>query len=332
VACKREAEVKEGPFKFNRGPGPEYETVAAFGTLCLNPSIESIGKANEMCNRYGLDTITCGASIAFAIECFEKGLIDERDTDGIQLTWGNSEAIVAMTEKIGKQEGFGAILAQGSARAAERIGGNAADFLTTVKGLEAPMHDPRSAHGYGLAYAVSPRGACHNASLEYLIEGGMMYLPEFDEVIGDYEEMSSEGKAKLNVLSQDFGMFFTNCAAFCILGAAPLNTTQAVEMVNHVTGFDYTVEEVCRLGRRVWYLKRGLSNLFGARTEHDRLPKRLMTPLEEGPTAGSVPNMDLMLKEFYELRGLSEDGIPGREVLEELGLSELAELLYRAPV
>ena len=161
-----------------------------------------------------------------------------------------------------------------------------------------------------------------------------MYLPEFDEVIGDFQEMSSEGKARMNVLSQDYGMFFSNCAPFCILGAAPLNSIQAVEMVNHVTGFDYTVDEVCQLGRRVWYLKRGLSNLFGARAEHDRLPKRLMTPLQEGPTEGSLPDMELMLKEFYQLRGFDEEGLPRRDVLMALDLPELADLLHplRTPV
>jgi aldehyde:ferredoxin oxidoreductase len=229
---------------------------------------------------------------------------------------------------IGEGAGFGALLAQGSERAAERIGGNAADFLTTVKGMEAPMHDPRSVHGHGLAYAVSPRGACHTASLQQVIEGGLLYLPEFDAVIGDYEEMSSSGKAAMNVLSQDYGTFFGNCAGFCLLGALPLNTGQAVEMVNCVTGFDYTLEEVVALGRKTWYLKRGLSNLFGARAEHDRLPKRLMTPLDAGPTEGSVPDMDLMLAEFYRMRGLDEEGVPRWEILEELGLTELAELLH----
>ena len=329
VACKREAEVKEGPFKFDKGPGPEYETIGTFGTMCLNSSMESIGKANDICNRYGMDTITCGSTIAFAIECFENGLINEKDTGGLKLTWGNSEAIVAMTEKIGKKEEFGAILSEGSAKAAEQIGGNASDFLTTVKGLEAPMHDPRTAHGYGLAYAVSPRGACHMASLNYLIEGGGMYLPEIPELADEITGMSSEGKAKLNIACQDFGIFFSHCAVFCNLGAMPLNATQAVDMVNHVTGFDYTLEELMRLGRRIWYLKRGLSNLFGGRAEHDRLPKRLLTPMETGPTEGSVPDMDLMLKEFYELRGFKDDGVPKRKVFEELGLPELAELLYR---
>ena len=188
VACKREAEVKEGHFKFDKGPGPEYETIATFGTMCMNSSMESIGKANDICNRYGMDTITCGSTIAFAIECFENGLINEKDTDGLTLTWGNAKAIVTMAEKIGKKQGFGSILSEGSAEAAKQIGGNASDFLTTVKGLEAPMHDPRSAHGYGLAYAVSPRGACHNASLDFQIEGGGMYLPEIAELADEIDE------------------------------------------------------------------------------------------------------------------------------------------------
>ena len=190
------------------------------------------------------------------------------------------------------------------------------------------MHDPRAAHGYGLAYAISPRGACHMASLNFLVEGGGMYLPEIPDLAAEIIEMSSQGKARLNVACQDFGMFFSSCAVFCHLGALPLNATQAVDLVNHVTGFDYAIDEVMHLGRRIWYLKRGLSNLFGARAEHDRLPKRLLKAMATGPTAGSVPDMDLMLKEFYALRGLNRDGVPRREVLEELDLSYLAERLY----
>ncbi len=328
VACKKDAEVKDGPFKMAKGPSPEYETVVSFGSLCLNDSIESIAKANEICNRCGMDTITCGATIAFAIECFENGLITEADTDGLKLNWGNSEAIVAMTEKIAKKEGFGAILAEGSAKAAKKIGKNATDFLTTVKGLEAPMHDPRSYHGYGLAYGVSPRGACHEASLNFAVEGGAMYIPEIEALVMPLDEMTSENRAELNVACQDYGMFFLSCAVYCNLGAAPLNATQAVAMINDVTGFDYTLEEVIDIGRRVWYLKRGLSNLFGAKADDDRLPKRLMTPMKDGPSAGSLPDMDKMLAEFYALRGFDDNGVPGKAVLEKVGLSDLAALLH----
>ncbi|HVN72075.1 MAG TPA: aldehyde ferredoxin oxidoreductase family protein [Desulfomonilia bacterium] len=328
VACKREGEIKGGPYKFSKGPGPEYETIAAFGTMCLNPSLESISKANDICNRLGMDTISCGSTIAFAMECYEKGLIKDKDTDGLDLSWGNSEAIVALTEKIGRREGFGNVLAEGSRLAAEHIGGNAGDFLTTVKGLEAPMHDPRAAHGYGLAYAVSPRGACHMASLEYPIEGGLMYLPEYAELQEDIIATSSERKVALNILSQDFGMFFSDCAIFCNLGGTPLNATQALDLVNYVTGFDYTLEEILKLGRRIWYLRRGLANLFGSRSRDDVLPKRMRTPLSEGPVEGSVPDMEMMIEDFYRLRGISSDGIPEKGVLEELDLAELAGLLH----
>lgn len=326
VACKKDAEVKGGPFKMEKGPGPEYETIATFGTMCLNSSIESIAKANDICNRYGMDTITCGSTIAFAMDCFDNGLITDKDTDGLSLTWGNSEAIVQMTEKIAKQEGFGAVLAQGSLKAAEHIGGNASDFLTTVKGLEAPMHDPRSAHGYGLAYAISPRGACHEASLTFEAEGGMIYIPEIPELSADLPDGSDE-RAQLNMVAQDYGMFFSNCAIFCNLGGMPLNATQALNMVNYATGFDYTLDEVMKIGRRVWYAKRGLTNLFGARAKDDTLPKRLMTVMEDGPTEGSLPDMDKMLSEFYELRGFNENGIPAKNILEDLDLPVLAELL-----
>jgi aldehyde:ferredoxin oxidoreductase len=328
VACKKDAQVKDGPFKIEKGPSPEYETVGTFGTMCLNANIESIAKANDLCNRYGMDTISCGATIAFAMECFENGLITEKDTDGLKLTWGNSEAIVAMCEKIGKKEGFGEVLAQGSAAAAEKIGKNAFDFLTTVKGLEAPMHDPRGAHGYALAYGVSPRGACHEASLNFNVEGGAQLIPEIEALAAEYEEGNSEKRAELNVACQDYGMFFSSCAIFCNLGAVPLNATQAVAMVNHVTGFDYSIDEVVAVGRKVWYMKRGLTNLFGARAKDDLLPKRLMAAIEDGPTAGSVPDMDKMLKEFYELRGFNEEGVPKKEILEQLGLTDLAGLLY----
>ncbi len=328
VACKREAEVSRGPFAFKKGPGPEYETLACFGTMCLNNDIESVGKANDLCNRYGMDTISCGATLAFAMECFENGLITAEDTDGIELVWGNAEGIVELTEKIGRREGFGALLAEGSRRAAEKIGGKARDFLTTVRGLEAPMHDPRCYHSFGLAYATSSRGACHTQSPVFPVESGGLYFPDIPGLAGESEGMQSEGKAGLIALCQDFGAFFTGSAVFCNLGASPVTAGQAVRAVNAVTGFDYTLDEVIRLGRRIWYMERILTNLFGSGAADDRLPDRLMTPLEEGPSAGSVPDMEMMLKEFYSLRGFDENGRPTAEVLQELGLEEFSELLH----
>ncbi len=327
VACKKDARVSKGPYQMAKGPAPEYETVATFGTMCLNPSIESVARANEICNKAGMDTISCGSTIAFAMECYAHGLINEVDTGGLDLSWGNTEAIVALAEKIGKKEGFGAILAEGSSRAAAFFGTGAEAFLTTVKGLEAPMHDPRSAHGYGLAYGVSPRGACHEASLTFEVEGGMYYLPDLPGLEEDLPP-GSEGRAQLNIVCQDYGMVYSHCAIFCNLGGMPLTATHALEIINSVTGFDYTLDELLASGRRLWLLKRGITNLFGARQKDDRLPKKLMAPLPEGPTEGSVPDMETMLSEFYRLRGLEPDGRPGREVLAANQLNELADLLH----
>ena len=172
IACKRVVQVKEGPYKGEEQAGPEYETCCTFGTLIMNNDLAAVIKINEMCNRYGLDTISCGSTIAFAIDCFENGLITEDDTEGVKLTWGNVDGVIKMVEKIARREGFGDVLAEGSRGAAKKIGKNAADFAVEVKGLEAPMHDPRGFHGMGLAYAMSNRGACHLQHMDLFVEQG----------------------------------------------------------------------------------------------------------------------------------------------------------------
>jgi len=326
VACKRIVKVEEGQYKLREGPGPEYETVAALGTLCYNQDLNSVAKANEICNKQGMDTISCGATIAFAIECYEKGLLSENDTDGLKLNWGNSEAIVKLVEKIGKREGLGDLLAQGSKRAAQKIGKNAADFLVEVKGLEAPMHDPRAFHGMGLAYATSNRGACHVNSSQMWVEQGYVFYEELG-IAGPYTEQESKGKAELNVQTQNLGSIF-NSACICLFAGIPFSDGDILGMLNFSTGFELSLNEMMRLGERVWLLKRGINNLLGVTKADDRLPGRILTALSEGGAAGSKPDLELMLKEFYPLRGLSEQGRPEREKLESLGLYDLAKRLY----
>ncbi|MBN2049884.1 MAG: aldehyde ferredoxin oxidoreductase family protein [Spirochaetales bacterium] len=327
VACKREAEVLQGPYAFPKGPGPEYETLASFGTLCLNRDIEAVGKANDLCNRYGMDTISLGATVAFSMECFEAGFLSLEDTGGIDLSWGNADALVKLVDQTGKREGFGRRLAEGSLRLSGELGEETRQFLTTVKGLEAPMHDPRCYHSFALAYATSSRGACHTQSPVFPVESGGLYFPDIPGLAGESEGMDSHGKAALVALCQDFGAFFTGSAVFCNLGASPVTALQAVEAVNAVTGFDYTLDEVIQLGRRIWYLQRSLSCVFGASGADDALPARLLSPLEEGPSAGSVPDMELMLKEYYTLRDFDPQGRPSPEVLKELGLSDVISLI-----
>lgn len=319
VACKREAEVKEGPFATAKGPGAEYETVAAFGALCLVNDPRAITKINELCNRYGLDTISCGATIAFAIECFEKGLLTENDTGGLKLGWSDPELLVELVGQTGESRGFGKLLAAGSAALAKRIGPAAQALKTTVKGLEAPMHDPRAAHGMALAYATAIRGACHVSSLTMQVEHGATLLPLL-ELDGYWEGQESSGKAGMVKKTQDLGTVFAGSAIFCLLGGIPFNESDLMESLRVTTGKDWDLSNLMRCGERIWCLKRTIANACGLSAEDDQLPLRLMTPLSAGSAAGSVPDMNLMLGEYYHLRGLDENGRLLPEKLAELGL------------
>jgi len=325
IACKREVKVAEGPYQTEKGPGPEYETCAVFGTMMLNKDLAAIIKANEKCNKYGLDTISCGSAIAFAMDCFEHQLITTADTDGLDLSWGNMDAVLKLIDKIASREGFGNLLAEGTRNAAAKIGKNASDWTVEVKGLDLPMHDPRAYHGMGLAYMMSSRGGCHLQHLNLPIEQGQAIYPEIG-LKEDYEGPTSEGKAEMTVLSENLGVP-CNSAVICEFLVYCMPANNLVEMLKFTTGFDWTLEELLKCGERIWLLKRGLINLMGVRAKDDRLPRKVLTP-KDGMAAGSVPDINLMLKEYYQLRDLNEDGIPKREKLETVGLEDLAKRLY----
>jgi len=326
IACKRVVKVREDPFRVDEGPGPQYETCASFGSLLMVDDLAGIIKANEACNRYGLDTISCGASIAFAIDCFENGLIGREDTNGIELKWGDIGAVLKMVDKIAQRDGFGDILAEGSKHAARRIGKNALDYAVEVKGLEVPMHDPRAGHGLGLAYATSIRGACHLQHVALHAEMNTIRFPEIG-LSGGYEAKKSEGKAEMTVICENLGMVL-NAAIVCHYVMLSLSLDDLVDMLRTTTGFDYHLKEIMECGERIWLLKRGLGNLMGIRAADDRLPQRILIPTKEGSAAGSVPDMELMLKEYYKLRPLDAAGRPTKDKLYSLGLSDLAARLW----
>ena len=167
IACKRVVEVRDSPFQLEPTAGPEYETCAAFGTLIMNSNLAAVAKANDLCNRYGMDTISCGAAIAFAMECFANQLIFQGDADGRTLAWGDMQAVLGLLDDIAHRRGFGDVLADGTRKAAKRIGKGAERFAIETKGLELPMHDPRAHHGIGLAYSFSNRGGCHLQHIVY---------------------------------------------------------------------------------------------------------------------------------------------------------------------
>ncbi|MEM3713902.1 MAG: aldehyde ferredoxin oxidoreductase family protein [Nitrososphaeria archaeon] len=329
VACKRVAEVKDGPYKFEKGPGPEYETVAEFGGMLQIPDIEFIAYVNNIANRMGFDTITAGSTIAFLMDLYEDGIIDKSFLNGVDLRFGNKEAVIEVVKSIASRSGIGKLVSLGSERIANLIGEKARDYITTVKGLEAPMHDPRGNFALALGYGMSVRGACHVSSLVFPVSSGFMYFPEIPELVDFGDPYSENLKPELAVQAENFGMFFNHSAIWCIFGGAALNATQAITLFNLVTGFDYSLDTILRKGEKIWYLKRGINNILGVKSEDDKLPKKLKTPLKEGPTQGLAPDDEKMLSEYYKLRDIDPmTGKPSKKKLEEVGLKEVSEKLY----
>jgi aldehyde:ferredoxin oxidoreductase len=295
--------------------------------MLMNPDLAAVIKANELCNKYGLDTISCGSAIALSMELYEKGLVTQDDLGGLDLTWGNMEAVMALIKKIAYREGFGDILAEGSVKAALKIGQGAIDLVVSVKGLEAPMHDPRGFHGMGLAYMMSNRGACHLQHAVLATEQGMASWPQLFDMKDDYQGTTSVGKAALVYHSENYGIL-GNSLAICHYLIDILKPETILGAFNAITGWNLNFQDLLQAGMRDWTLKRGFNNLLGITVKDDQLPKKLLTALEEGGGAGSVPDVELLLREYYALRGLDERGYPKREKLSELGLDELKSRLY----
>jgi aldehyde:ferredoxin oxidoreductase len=303
VRCKRVVKVDAGPFAMHEHAGPEYETVCMMGTNLLNPSLEAVAKANDLCNRLGMDTIAMGSVIALLMEAQEKGIAG-RDRTGLDFQWGNMDAALEAIRLTAAREGFGDSMAEGSLAVAAGLG--APELAVTVRGLDFPAHDPRGFHGYGLAYAMSARGACHLNSVNLLAEGGMGSWPEVG-LKGPYKGMTSKGKAEITWKCLAIGQLF-NSLCMCEFIGAFLSLDDQVEMMRAATGFDWTLDELMQCGWRIWYMKRHILNLRGSGRSDDVLPPRALTPTGEGTNAGSVPNMERMLAEIYELAGLDEDG------------------------
>lgn len=282
VGCKRIVEVKAGPFALEEGPGSEYEAAAALGTLQRLDDREANHKANELCNRYGMDVISSGSTIAYATEAYQAGLITDKDTGGIELDWGRGKLLVDLLHKTAYREGFGDELAEGVRAMSHKYGGE--DFAIHVKGMECPMHDPRALWGVALTYATSIRGACHCADSNLYADLGLL----------DHKELGvkrtwpyrSKGKAAQTVAGQKKGVL-SNSAVICqyAWNAAGGSMEQLAMMLNPVTGFDYSVQELASMGDRIWYIKRAIGNLCGMTREDDRIPRRLLEPHLEGVTS-----------------------------------------------
>jgi aldehyde:ferredoxin oxidoreductase len=329
VGCKRVVDIKDGVFKGLTGAGPEYEGIGALGSNLMIEDLGAVIKMNQMCNDYGVDVISCGGTIAWAMECFEKGILTTKDLDGIELKWGNYDAVMQMITKIAKREGIGDVLAEGSKRAAQKIGKGSSEFVIEVKGLEVPMHDPRSNHGLGLSYATGSRGACHTNDPAYTVGTGIFNWPEFGLTpLLAAQVKISKGWGPVIKNSQDLGQI-VNAGILCYMVTGSLSAEDLTDLMVTSSGFDYSFKELAECGERIWHMKRGVNNLMGITAKDDTLPKRIVTPPTEGGAAGSAPDLKLMLEEFYPARGLSPDGRPTKETLARLGLNDLSAKLYK---
>jgi len=320
IACGRLIELKDGPYRGLKGKGPEYETVAAFGPLCLIDDLPAVAKANDLCNRYGLDTISTGAVIAFAFECYEEGLITKRETDGVELIWGKADSMVKMVEKIGRREGLGNLLAEGCKRAAEEIGQGADRFAFHIKGLELPMHDPRAFTSWAVSYGTASRGGCHIQAPTFWVERGLAFPAIGLDDPGD--RFSSEGKGRLTKIFQDFCEVVESAGICKFALYGDFRSHHVLSLLRCVTGWDLELDEMMKIGERSFNLKRLINVKCGISKKDDILPERILTiPLPNGGTKGYLPDQEMMLKEYYQERGWDENGIPTFEKLGELSLN-----------
>ena len=342
VKCKRVVEIQDGPYKVDpRYGGAEYETLGTFGSYCGVSDLAAVNLANQICNEYAVDTIACGATIAFAMECYEKGIITKEQTGGLELKFGDADAMLKALDAIVKNEGpLGKVLSQGSERAA-RVWGNGADeCLITVKGAEAPAHMPHAKRSLGLIYAVNPFGADHQSSEHdpYYEEGiGDFNLDRLKQIgLGDPQPAYSLTEEKVR-FAYESEVFYSmlDSAELCQFVWGPTWTLydgkQTAEMISAVTGWDVTVDELMQVGYRRLNLFRVFNAREGLGRKDDKLPKKFFKTLKgTGPTSGFAlthEEIDSAIDHYYKLAGWTADGAPTPETLKKHDIEWAAEYL-----
>jgi len=314
VACVKVARVRRGEYAGSWSEGPEYETLYALGSTCGNGDLPSIIHADHLCDQLGLDTMSMGGSLAFAMECAERGLLSRADLDGLDLAFGNHRAMMEAIRKTAHREGVGDLLAEGSRRMAARIGGGSESFAMHVKGLELGGYDPRGVQGEGLSMATSERGGCHHFG------GYMVYA----ETSGQVDNRATAGKAALNRTVRSRTIINDSITHCSFLGASPaLDMASLARALTLATGLAFTPQDLDTIGLRVMTLERLINAREGITRADDTLPRRLLTePLPDGPNKGEVSRLHEMLDEFYATLGWDPaTGTPTPATLEAVGLA-----------
>jgi aldehyde:ferredoxin oxidoreductase len=321
IGCGRSVKLDSRPLAGMLTGGPEYESLSMLGSNLLIDDLFAIQRANELCNRLGLDTIDTGSLIGFAMEAYERGLINKDDC-GLDLAWGNQEAALSLIAQMGAKEGLGEILSQGLRHAARVIGGEAESFAMHVKGMALPAHDPRAYNSVGLGFATSNRGACHLQGFTHVFERSVT-MPEIgiDEV---QERFGVEGKGEMAAKIMDIMCLFDSLSIckFALFGG--VKVTHMCQWLNMVAGWDLSLKDLLTAGERIFNAKRFFNVKLGIRRKDDTLPERLLShPKKEGASRGNLPPMNQMLDDYYKARSWGEDGVPTSGKLKQLGLSSL---------
>jgi len=330
VRCKPKVAVGK-PYNVNPSyGGPEYQTLASLGSNCGIDNLEAIAKGNELCSAYGLDTISTGSNIAFAMECFEQGILTEKDTGGLKLNFGNAQAMVQLIEMVAKREGIGEVLAEGVARAARVFGKGAEDFALHIKGQELPMHEPRYKSGMGLGYTISPTGAdhCHNMHDHFYTSRPFLSRAAQLKTLGIFEPLPcqdlSPAKVRMLVYMSQW-QHTVNCLVFCYF--VQLHPPQIADLMRGITGWDTTVWELMKVGERCINMARAFNIREGLGKEDDYLPRRFFTPFTSGPLKGisiDKNELDQAIDTYYAMVGWDKNGAPTLAKLQELGIEWVA--------
>ena len=341
--CKRVVESKSPYVLEKEVGGQEYETTAAFGSYCMNNDMYAIAKANQLCNLYGLDTISTGVVVGFAMEAYERGILTKDQTGGLDLKWGNPDAIVKLVELIGNREGIGDLLGEGVWRAAQKLGKGAEGFAMHVKGREVPMHEPRGKRNIGLMYAVGDRGACHMEwEHDDYWESDTYLRPELGLVASELPNRTllDYGFSKVKIAKVQADLWaMCDSLVVCVFDIYPgggIEHSTLLGILNAATGWDMSMKEYMEAGERAIDLTRAFNAREGLTRDDDTLPKRLMDPLPDGAFAGKPfgPDiLDSMLDNYYNLRGWDKKtGLPTRAALQRVGLDYVADQLDKLNV
>lgn len=313
IVCGRETRTVK--YKLDAVDGPEYETIAAFGSLSLVDDLEGVIYAGHLCNTHGLDTISTGSTISLACDLFEKGVLTSKDTGGLEIRFGDVEISHQLIDMIARREGFGDLLAEGSAALAAHFG--VPEMSATVRKLEIPMHDARAFSGMAPIYALSPRGACHLQGDMYGVDTGQGPATELGIIPGDRFENSQE-KGRIAARAQAWRSIY-NALTVCHFmnpGASKLQRA-----LTAVTGQEYSLDDLLLIGKRIFTLKRMLNLKLGSTGADDRLPEFTLNSLPTGGTTGFVPDLQILLQGAYLEHGWDvESGLPTPASLQEYGL------------